>query len=153
MYYKRCIYLYKAIWWRWSAHRPIFTRWTNGLNIIIKNGARLNTQNGLGPVSPEFINLSDVDQIEILKGPASVQYGSDAISGVVQLISNNPTKSGASLTGVYGENRTYKTLVNADYVDDSGFMQVSVVNGWKLMVLVLSIYKIKVKKQHLTKRI
>ncbi|MFL9554167.1 TonB-dependent receptor plug domain-containing protein [Acinetobacter baumannii] len=92
-----------------------------GSTLLLKNGARLNTQNGLGPVSPEFINLSDVDQIEILKGPASVQYGSDAISGVVQLISNNPTKSGASLTGVYGENRTYKTLVNADYVDDSGF--------------------------------
>ncbi|MGG2096440.1 TonB-dependent receptor [Acinetobacter haemolyticus] len=92
-----------------------------GSTLLLKNGARLNSQNGLGPVTPEFIDLSDVNQIEILKGPASVQYGSDAISGVVQLISSKPTKTGASLTGIYGENNTYKTLVHADYVDGSGF--------------------------------
>lgn len=88
---------------------------------MLKNGARLNTQNSFGPVSPEFMDLTDVDQIEILKGPASVQYGSDAISGVINLISKTPTKSGVNLTGIYGENNTYKSILNADYVDASGF--------------------------------
>ncbi|MDR0070544.1 TonB-dependent receptor, partial [Acinetobacter sp. 11520] len=53
--------------------------------------------------------------------PASVQYGSDAIGGVVQLISKKPEKTGAELTGIYGENNTYKTIVNANLVTDQGF--------------------------------
>lgn len=93
----------------------------SGSTLLLKNGARLNTQNSFGPVSPEFMDLTDVDQIEILKGPASVQYGSDAISGVINLISKTPTKSGVNLTGIYGENNTYKSILNADYVDASGF--------------------------------
>lgn len=94
---------------------------TTGSTLLLKNGARLNTQNSFGPVLPELIDLTDVDQIEILKGPASVQYGSDAISGVINLISKTPTKSGVNLTGIYGENNTYKSILNADYVDASGF--------------------------------
>lgn len=94
---------------------------TTGSTLLLKNGARLNTQNSFGPVLPELIDLTDVDQIEILKGPASVQYGSDAISGVINLISKTPTKSGVNLTGIYGENNTYKSILNADYVDTSGF--------------------------------
>ncbi|MEB3754690.1 TonB-dependent receptor plug domain-containing protein [Acinetobacter sp. MD2(2019)] len=92
-----------------------------GSTLLLKNGARLNTQNSFAPVAPEFIDLTDVDQIEILKGPASVQYGSDAISGVINLISKTPTKSGVNLTGIYGENSTYKSIINANYVDASGF--------------------------------
>lgn len=89
--------------------------------LVLKDGARLNSQNELGPLYPAFLDTSDVQQIEILKGPASVQYGSDAIGGVVQLISKKPVKSGAELTGIYGENNTYKTIAKADLVTDQGF--------------------------------
>ena len=89
--------------------------------LVLKDGARLNSQNELGPLYPAFLDTTDVDQIEILKGPASVQYGSDAIGGVVQLISKKPTKNGAELTGIYGENNTYKTIAKANVVTDQGF--------------------------------
>lgn len=89
--------------------------------LVLKDGARLNSQNELGPLYPAFLDTSDVQQIEILKGPASVQYGSDAIGGVVQLISKKPTQSGAELTGIYGENQTYKTIAKASLVSDQGF--------------------------------
>ena len=89
--------------------------------LVLKDGARLNSQNELGPLYPAYLDTSDVQQIEILKGPASVQYGSDAIGGVVQLISKKPVKSGAELTGIYGEHNTYKTIVKADLVTDQGF--------------------------------
>ena len=89
--------------------------------LVLKDGARLNSQNELGPLYPTFLDTSDVQQIEILKGPASVQYGSDAIGGVVQLISKKPVKSGAELTGIYGENNTYKTIAKANLVTDQGF--------------------------------
>lgn len=89
--------------------------------LVLKDGARLNSQNELGPLYPAYLDTSDVQQIEILKGPASVQYGSDAIGGVVQLISKKPVKSGAELTGIYGENNTYKTILKTDLVTDQGF--------------------------------
>ncbi|MFA2944830.1 TonB-dependent receptor plug domain-containing protein [Acinetobacter pittii] len=89
--------------------------------LVLKDGARLNSQNELGPLYPAFLDTTDVQQVEILKGPASVQYGSDAIGGVVQLISKKPEKTGAELTGIYGENNTYKAIVNANLVTDQGF--------------------------------
>ena len=89
--------------------------------LVLKDGARLNSQNELGPLYPAFLDTTNVQQVEILKGPASVQYGSDAIGGVVQLISKKPEKTGADLTGIYGENNTYKTIANANLVTDQGF--------------------------------
>ena len=89
--------------------------------LVLKDGARLNSQNELGPLYPAYLDTSDIQQIEILKGPASIQYGSDAIGGVVQLISKKPVKSGAELIGIYGENNTYKTIAKADLVTDQGF--------------------------------
>lgn len=89
--------------------------------LVLKDGARLNNQNHYSPLFSGFIDTSDVQQVEILKGPASVQYGSDAIAGVIQMRSKAPLKTGAALTGIYGENNTYKTIVNANLVTDQGF--------------------------------
>lgn len=47
--------------------------------LLLKDGARLNTPNTLSPIYPEFLDTTDVERIEVLKGPSSVQYGSDAI--------------------------------------------------------------------------
>ncbi|MDQ8953585.1 TonB-dependent receptor [Acinetobacter rudis] len=88
--------------------------------LLLKDGARINSQNDLAPVYTGFLDTTDIQQIEILKGPASVQYGSDAVGGVIQLISKKPEKTSASLTGIYGENQTYKVIANADLVADNG---------------------------------
>ncbi|MFB2578480.1 MULTISPECIES: TonB-dependent receptor plug domain-containing protein [unclassified Acinetobacter] len=88
--------------------------------LLLKNGVRLNTPNSLSPLYPETLDLTDVSRVEVLKGPASVQYGSDAIGGVVHMISQVPEKTGGFVTGVYGENRTYKAIVGADFVAPSG---------------------------------
>lgn len=48
-----------------------------------------------------------VDRVEILKGPASLSYGSDALAGVVNLIPTRPAPEGkiiAEITGDYGSN-------------------------------------------------
>ncbi len=70
--------------------------------LILKDGARLNSQNHLAAIYPSFLDSSDLEQIEILKGPASVQYGTDAIGGVVQMITSTPTKNSGFITGIYG---------------------------------------------------
>ncbi|TCH64423.1 TonB-dependent receptor [Acinetobacter sp. ANC 4862] len=97
-------------------------RGTNAVHtLVLKDGARLNSQNNYGPLYPSFLDTTDVQQVEILKGPASVQYGSDAIGGVVQLLSKKPEQSGAELTGIYGENKTYKSIAKANLVANNGF--------------------------------
>lgn len=96
-------------------------RGTNATHtLVLKDGARLNSQNGTAPLYPAFLDLTDVEQVEILKGVASVQYGSDAIGGVVQMISKTPTKTGTSLTGIWGENNTHKTIAQGDFVANNG---------------------------------
>ena len=54
--------------------------------LLLKDGARLNTSNTLSPIYPETLDTTDLQQIEVLKGPSSVQYGTDAIAGVIQMI-------------------------------------------------------------------
>ncbi|GAC1556931.1 MAG: TonB-dependent receptor [Mucilaginibacter sp.] len=53
------------------------------------------------------IDQNSIDRIEIIKGPASLTYGSDAIGGVVNLLSPPPVPEGSilgSLTSSYGTN-------------------------------------------------
>ena len=92
--------------------------------LILKDGARLNSQNHLAAIYPSFLDSSDLEQIEILKGPASVQYGTDAIGGVAQMITSTPTKNSGFITGIYGENNTYKAIAGADLIQDSFYAQI-----------------------------
>ncbi|HEV3414272.1 MAG TPA: TonB-dependent receptor [Puia sp.] len=53
------------------------------------------------------VDQNSIDRIEIIKGPASLTYGSDAIGGVVNLLTPPPTPDGKTLgyaSSVYGTN-------------------------------------------------
>jgi iron complex outermembrane recepter protein len=53
------------------------------------------------------VDQNSIDRIEIIKGPASLSYGSDAIGGVVNLLTPLPVPDGkilGYLSGVYGTN-------------------------------------------------
>ncbi|MCH7314683.1 TonB-dependent receptor [Acinetobacter sp. ANC 3882] len=102
----------------------IFTRGTNSTHtLVLRDGVRLNT-GSLGAASLPFIDTTDIKQIEVLKGPASVLYGTDAIGGVVQLISKTPEKTSAFVTGEIGENNTYKSILGADLAEDGFYAQI-----------------------------
>lgn len=89
--------------------------------LLLQDGARLNTSNTLSPIYPETLDTTDLHQIEVLKGPSSVQYGTDAIAGVIQLRSATPQKNAAFITHIYGQNNTEKASVGATLVSDQGF--------------------------------
>ncbi len=97
-----------------------FLRGTDSKHLLcLKDGVSLNTALDGGSNIP-YIDLSDIQRIEILRGPASVQYGTDAIGGVINVISATPKKTGLSFTNEIGENNTYKSIIGADFVDQSG---------------------------------
>lgn len=53
------------------------------------------------------VDQNSIDRVEIIKGPASLTYGSDAIGGVVNLITSSPVPDGkilGSVQEIYGTN-------------------------------------------------
>ncbi|OFE42717.1 TonB-dependent receptor plug domain-containing protein [Acinetobacter towneri] len=102
----------------------IFTRGTNSTHtLVLRDGVRLNTGSA-GSASLAFIDTTDIKQIEVLKGPASVLYGTDAIGGVVQLVSKTPEKTEAFITGEIGEHNTYKSVIGADLAENGIYAQI-----------------------------
>lgn len=102
----------------------IFLRGTDSDHtLVLRDGVRLNGAS-TSTATLNFLDTSDLQRIEILKGPSSVLYGSDAIGGVVQLITKKPEKTGAFVTGIYGENDTYKAVVGADIAENGFYAQV-----------------------------
>ena len=102
----------------------IFTRGTNSTHtLVMRDGVRMNAASA-GMASLAFMDTTELKQIEILKGPASVLYGTDAIGGVIQMITKTPEKNSAFITTEAGEHRTYKSLVGADLYQDGIYAQV-----------------------------
>ncbi len=57
--------------------------------LYLVDDARLSSERRTGP-NASFINPEDVERIEVLRSPASVLYGSDAIGGVIHILTREP---------------------------------------------------------------
>lgn len=63
----------------------VFMRGTNSNHVVVLiDGIRVNSAT-LGTTAFENLPLAQIDRIEIVRGPASSQYGADAIGGVIQI--------------------------------------------------------------------
>lgn len=81
--------------------------------LLLADGLRINNsrrQRDFGEL-PALVDVSAVEQVEIVRGPASVLYGSDAIGGVVNIITQVPGRDGVRGNASYrygdvdGQNR------------------------------------------------
>lgn len=67
----------------------LFIRGTNNDHIIVLiDGVRIGSAT-LGSTSFESLPLENIDRIEIVRGPRSSLYGSDAIGGVIQIFTRD----------------------------------------------------------------
>jgi outer membrane receptor protein involved in Fe transport len=60
--------------------------------LLLEDGIRLNNerrQQDFGEI-PALTDVNDLSRVEVVRGPASVLYGTDAIGGVVNLITRSP---------------------------------------------------------------
>lgn len=62
-----------------------------GRTLVMIDGVPQNTAD-TGSVNWNRINLEDIKRIEVLKGPAAAVYGSNAMGGVINIITEKPTK-------------------------------------------------------------
>jgi len=127
---------------------------------VFVDGVRIDSQS-TGGVTWNAIPLSQVERIEVLRGPAAAVYGSDAVAGVVQIFtregqagfhpglhlgwgSHGTLALGANLSGaddrvdyalgVNGERSTGFNALLAGNPDRDGYLNHSVSGrvGWKL---------------------
>ncbi|WP_109407010.1 TonB-dependent vitamin B12 receptor BtuB [Proteus faecis] len=83
----------------------IFVRGTNSNHVLILvDGVRLNQANVSGSSDISQIPLSLVQRIEYIRGPRSSVYGSDAIGGVINILTERKTEGGTlnATMGSYG---------------------------------------------------
>jgi vitamin B12 transporter len=62
--------------------------------LVLVDGMRMDSQS-TGGASWQGIPLAQIERVEVLKGPASAIYGSDAVGGVVQIF----TRKGGGMNG------------------------------------------------------
>jgi vitamin B12 transporter len=101
----------------------IFIRGANSdQSIVMIDGVRINSgTQALAPImdiSPELF-----DRIEIVKGPRSAIYGTDAIGGVINLITRTDQPSGADVMLDYGRYGTGEFAVDGNYPVDRTSVQ------------------------------
>lgn len=72
-------------------------------SLVMVNGRRISNEadaSGLGnAMALDRININDVEKIEIVRGPSSALYGSEAMGGVLNIITK-PSKEQTLLTGL-----------------------------------------------------
>jgi len=93
----------------------------NEYTLILLDGVPLNDPSGIsgGAYDLRLISLDQVQRIEILKGSQSTLYGSDAIAGVINIITKKSEENAADFSGTIGYG-SYNTLKGNAGVRGSG---------------------------------
>jgi outer membrane receptor protein involved in Fe transport len=115
--------------------RPVIRGLRGQRILLMEDGIRMNNsrrQQDFGEI-PAMVDISEVSRLEVVRGPASVLYGSDAIGGVVNIITKVPEfdPEGTAIHGNIGyrfgsADTQHKGTVNVNgHVGKLGF----VVNG------------------------
>lgn len=88
-----------------SQVRPVIRGQRGQRILLLEDGIRMNNsrrQQDFGEL-PALVDVNGLERIEIVRGPASVLYGTDAIGGVVNLITSQPPLGpGNALHGLLG---------------------------------------------------
>jgi len=82
-----------------------------GRTLVLLDGIPMNKADG-GSVNWNLISTREIERIEVVKGPGSALYGGNAMGGIINVVTQKPTRPlEGSVTGSYG---TYNTKgVNA----------------------------------------
>ncbi len=73
--------------------RPVIRGLTGQRVLVLMDGSPMNSARGNGP-HPSLVDAGQIDRVEVVRGPSSVAYGSDALGGVINLITRESTMGG-----------------------------------------------------------
>jgi vitamin B12 transporter len=84
----------------------VFVRGTNSNHtVFLVDGIRINPGT-IGEASLENLAPDLIDRVEIVKGPRSAIYGTDAIGGVINFVTREPQSNGGTASVGYGRYNT-----------------------------------------------
>ncbi len=114
----------------WGKQSNIFVQGLKGRYILVLvNGAPVNDPSTPdGNANFEWIDLDNVEKIEVLKGSQSALYGSEAIAGVINIITKKPEKNTFSVRLEGGKYKTFKENIYGALRLKSGFLSFSAEN-------------------------
>jgi TonB-dependent heme/hemoglobin receptor len=69
--------------------RPVLRGLSGQRVLVLMDGMPMNSARGNGP-HPSLVDVEQIQRIEIVRGPSSVAYGSDAIGGAINIITRAP---------------------------------------------------------------
>lgn len=104
--------------------------------LVMVDGQRFNRPD-MGAINWLQIPLSDVESIEVLRGPMSALYGASAEAGVIKIKTRRPAEDGYSFFGeaVYGSYSTYNLAARASGREGDWFFSAGVndyqTDGWR----------------------
>ena len=95
------------------------------LTMVLLDGIRVNDPNDSRGTPFDFstVNLNDVERIEIVRGPQSAVYGSDALAGVINIISKDTADElGSSVLAEVGSDDFRRASIDvAGPIGEGGF--------------------------------
>jgi len=90
--------------------KPVIRGLTSNRVLVLDDGVRLETQQWGDEHGPN-LSTAEADRIEVIRGPASVLYGSDALGGVINVVQKDlpdaigrPAFAGGSFSALYNSN-------------------------------------------------
>ncbi|MEN8121499.1 MAG: TonB-dependent receptor, partial [Bacteroidota bacterium] len=87
--------------------------------LILIDGVQINELNSGGFYGGGQYNLANVERIEVVYGPASVIYGTNAVSGIINIITKSTKREPVFFANaLFGNFNTYYTDVNFNYYND-----------------------------------
>ena len=86
--------------------------------LILVNGIRINdSQTGHNSMSLPF-DISTVEKIEVIKGPAARRFGQNAYAGVINIITKPSSEDVVNISGSGGDFETYSLGLGAQFGND-----------------------------------
>ena len=81
----------------------------NRQTAVLVNGIRIDSQTTSGGATWSAIPLAQIERIEVVRGPTSAVYGSDAVSGVIQIFTKKGEGAFAPvISASYGAYNTHR---------------------------------------------
>jgi len=119
---------------RWNGStpaRPILRGLSNNEVLILENGLRTGDISTFDPAHSVPLEPEAVQEVDLVRGPASIMYGPNAIGGLVNVITNTiPIASVTPITGTFSllgnsVNDLYSGHLNAVWSDGTSAISIS----------------------------
>jgi len=88
----------------------------NNLTLLLIDGVMINELNSGGFYGGGQYNLSNIERIEVIYGPSSVAYGTNAVTGIINIITKSAKNARFGINTVAGSFNTFSSAVNYCYV-------------------------------------